>query len=113
LWLEHGGQREMKNLDQFELQTRILENHNQLLDDATKPWRELADMMQRTLTKEEDIERTADCAQRYLYDLCHMNAFKEVREILRHTHEYMAETIEVLEERDEPSHPAQFHRSSA
>jgi hypothetical protein len=63
-----------------------------------KPWEEFANAMEESQRLVE-IERTADCAQRYLYDLIHKHAFREVREILRHTKEYMDETIEVLEER--------------
>jgi hypothetical protein len=103
-----------EQMARFEMQTAILENNNQLLADVIKPWKDFADAMEKS-QNQDDIERTADCAQRYLYELCHKHAFKEVREILRHTHEYMAETIEVLEERENelPRHPAQFHRSSA
>jgi hypothetical protein len=60
-----------------------------------------------------ETERTADCAQRYLYELIHDGAFKEVREILRHTSEYMAEHIEYLEERDTQMRLPQVHRQSA
>jgi hypothetical protein len=67
-----------------------------------KPWEEFADAMEASQRLDE-IERTADCIQRQLYQLIHMHAFKEVREILRHTHEYIAETIEMLEEREQPS----------
>jgi hypothetical protein len=78
-----------------------------------KPWEEFADAMEASQRLDE-IERTADCAQRYLYELIHKHAFKEVREILRHTHGYMAETIEVLEEREQPSgFRASVHRHSA
>jgi hypothetical protein len=63
-----------------------------------KPWEEFANAMEES-QRLVDIERTADCAQRYLYDLIHAEAFREVREILQHTKEYMEETIEVLEER--------------
>jgi hypothetical protein len=105
-----------ERMARFELQTAILENNSQMLNDAIKPWKDFADVMKKA-QDEDSIERTADCAQRYLYELCHRHAFKEVREILRHTHEYMQETIEVLEERENeenelPLHPAQFHRSS-
>jgi lysyl-tRNA synthetase class I len=62
-----------------------------------KPWEEFANAMEES-QRQDEIERTADCAQRYLYELCHKHAFAEVREILQHTKEYMEETIEVLEE---------------
>jgi DNA-binding XRE family transcriptional regulator len=78
-----------------------------------KPWEEFANAMEES-QRQEEIERTADCTQRHLYELIHKHAFKEVREILRHTHEYMAETIEVLEEREQPSgFRATPHRHSA
>jgi hypothetical protein len=64
-----------------------------------KPWEEFANAMEES-QRAVDIERTADCTQRYLYDLIHKRAFKEVREILQHTKEYMDETIEVLMEKD-------------
>jgi HD superfamily phosphohydrolase YqeK len=63
-----------------------------------KPWEEFADALEASQRLDE-IERAADCAQRYLYELVHANAFVEVREILQHTKEYMEETIEVLEEK--------------
>jgi hypothetical protein len=63
-----------------------------------KPWEEFANAMEES-QHAVDIERTADCAQRHLYELIHLEAFREVREILQHTKEYMDETIEVLEER--------------
>jgi hypothetical protein len=63
-----------------------------------KPWEEFANAMEES-QRQEEIERTVDCAQRYLYELVHANAFAEVREILQHTKEYMEETIEVLEEK--------------
>ncbi len=102
----------LARLERHELQTRILENNSQMLVDVMA--RHAPTDVIKTLTTEENMERTADCAQRYLYELCHAHEFEKVREILRHTHEYMAETIEVLEERDAErrSHPAQFHRSS-
>jgi hypothetical protein len=78
-----------------------------------KPWEEFANAMEES-QRLETIERTGDCVQRELYNLIHMHAFKEVREILRHTHEYMVETIEVLEEREQPSgFRASVHRHSA
>jgi hypothetical protein len=85
-----------------------------------KPWEEFANAMEAS-QRQVDIERTADCAQRYLYDLIHANAFREVRQILQHTKEYMDETIEVLEEEKEAaawletvlSFRASVHRSSA
>jgi hypothetical protein len=61
----------------------------------------------------QEIERTADCAQRYLYELIHDKAFAEVRGILRHTAEYMAEHIEYLEERDAQMRLPRVHRQSA
>jgi HD superfamily phosphohydrolase YqeK len=67
-----------------------------------KPWEEFADALEASQRLDE-IELAADCIQRQLYQLIHMHAFKEVREILRHTHEYIAETIEMLEEREQPS----------
>jgi hypothetical protein len=63
-----------------------------------KPWEEFANALEES-QRLVDIERTADCAQRYLYDLIQKEAFREVREILQHTKEYMEETIEFLEER--------------
>jgi HD superfamily phosphohydrolase YqeK len=63
-----------------------------------KPWEEFADALEAS-QRQVEIERAADCAQRYLYELVHANAFAEVREILQHTKEYMEETIEVLEEK--------------
>jgi hypothetical protein len=63
-----------------------------------KPWEEFANSMEESQRLVE-IERTADCVQRQLYDLILAEAFREVREILQHTKEYMEETIEVLEER--------------
>jgi hypothetical protein len=66
-----------------------------------------------TVKDREEIERTADCAQRYLYELSHDHAFREVREILQHTKEYMDETIEVLEEEKERGFRASVHRNSA
>jgi HD superfamily phosphohydrolase YqeK len=83
-----------------------------------KPWEEFADAMEASQRLDE-IERTADCIQRQLYQLIHMHAFKEVREILRHTKEYMEETIEVLQEDRETieEQPSGFratpHRHSA
>jgi hypothetical protein len=62
-----------------------------------KPWEEFANAMEESQRLVE-IERTADCVQRQLYELIHKHAFREVREILRHTKEYMDETIEVLDE---------------
>jgi type III secretory pathway component EscV len=77
-------------------------------------WEEFADAMEESQRLVE-IERTADCTQRYLYELIHAKAFKEVREILRHTKEYMDETIEVLEEEKEQPRGlrASVHRQSA
>jgi hypothetical protein len=78
-----------------------------------KPWEEFADALEASQRLVE-IEEEADRIQYQLYKLIHMHAFKEVREILRHTHEYMAETIEVLEEREQPSgFRASVHRHSA
>jgi hypothetical protein len=113
-WGDDTREERMARLESHELKTRILENNNQLLADVIKPWQEFADAMEES-QRQVEIERTADCAQRYLYDLCHAHEFAKVREILRHTHEYMAETIEVLEEQDAEarSHPAQFHRQSS
>jgi hypothetical protein len=54
-----------------------------------KPWEEFADAMEESQRLVE-IERTADCTQRYLYDLIHQHAFKEVREILQHTNALFA-----------------------
>jgi uncharacterized protein Yka (UPF0111/DUF47 family) len=79
-----------------------------------KPWEAFADAMEES-QRLDAIERTADCIQRELYELIHAGAFKEVREILQHTKEYMGETIEVLEE--EKEQPSGFratpHRHSA
>jgi HD superfamily phosphohydrolase YqeK len=79
-----------------------------------KPWKAFADAMEESQRRDE-IERTADCTQRHLYELIHKHAFAEVREILQHTKEYMEETIEVLEE--EKEQPSGFratpHRHSA
>jgi hypothetical protein len=77
-----------------------------------KPWEEFADAMEESQRLVE-IERTADCTQRYLYDLIHQHAFKEVREILQHTKEYMDETIEVLEERAAIRRLPSVHRQRA
>jgi HD superfamily phosphohydrolase YqeK len=78
-----------------------------------KPWEEFADAMEES-QRQVEIERTADCAQRYLYELVHKHAFKEVAEIVQHTREYMEETIEALEEREQPSgFRATPHRHSA
>jgi len=63
----------------------------------TKPWEEFANAMEESQRLVE-IERTADCTQRQLYELIHAGAFREVREILRHTEEYMDETIQALDE---------------
>jgi hypothetical protein len=65
---------------------------------VVKPWEEFANAMEES-QRLVDIERTADCVQRQLYELIHAEAFREVREILQHTKEYMDEHIEVLEER--------------
>jgi xylose isomerase len=78
-----------------------------------KPWEEFANAMEES-QRQVDIERTADCTQRQLYELIHNHAFAEVREILQHTKEYMDETIEVLEEKEQPSgFRATPHRHSA
>jgi hypothetical protein len=114
---DDGPEWDEERLSTYERNTRILENNNQLLADVIKPWKEFANAMEKSQepTEEEKLEQEVWAVQNDLYKLCHKHAFKEVREILRHTHEYMAETIEVLEERDAElrSHPAQFHRSSA
>jgi hypothetical protein len=114
-----GPEWDEESLSNYERNTRILENNNQLLADVVKPWQEFADAMEES-QKQVNMERTADCAQRYLYELCHAHEFAKVREILRHTHEYMTETIEVLEEREidrlreeKARYSAGFHRSSA
>jgi hypothetical protein len=123
-----GQEWDEERLATYERNTRLIESQNQLLAEVIKPWQDFADAMEESQrqvdaerenpkegeTEEEKIEREADYIQRLLYKLCHKHAFKEVREILQHTKEYMQETIEVLEERDEEnrSHPAQFHRSS-
>jgi hypothetical protein len=52
----------------------------------------------RLWREQREIERTADCAQRYLEELCEKKAFEEVRTILRNVQTYLDETIEVLEE---------------
>jgi hypothetical protein len=64
---------------------------------------------------EQKIERDADCVTRELESLVDRQAFKEVRLIIRHITDYMAETIEALEEYDEqPSgFRASVHRQSA
>jgi hypothetical protein len=78
-----------------------------------KPWEEFANAMEESQRLVE-IEEEADRIQYQLYNLIHKHAFAEVREILRHTHEYMTETIEVLEEREQPSgFRATPHRHSA
>jgi hypothetical protein len=105
----------LARLERHEMQTRIIENNNQMLVDVMKPWMELANVMEKK-TQQEETERTIDCAIRYLEDAIHKNAFKEVRSAIHHLNEYMAERIEYLEERQEaeqPRFPAQFHRSSA
>jgi hypothetical protein len=63
---------------------------------------------------EQKIEQDVDCVIRDLESLIDRQAFKEVRLILRHATDYMAETIEALEELDQsrgiiPS----VHRQSA
>jgi hypothetical protein len=50
---------------------------------------------------EQKIERDMDCVIRDLESLIDRQAFKEVRMILRHATDYMAETIEALEELDQ------------
>jgi hypothetical protein len=63
-----------------------------------KPWEEFANAMEESQRLVE-IEHAAKKGQHHLYKLIHLEAFREVREILQHTKEYMDETIEVLEER--------------
>ena len=54
----------------------------------------------RLQREQEEIERTADCAQRYLEELIGKKAFREVRTVLNDVKTFMDETIEALEEQD-------------
>jgi lysyl-tRNA synthetase class I len=99
-----GPEWDEERLSNYERNTRILEDNSQMLVDVIK-----------TLTKEEDLERTIDCAIRYLEDAIDKDAFKQVRSAIHHLNEYMAERIEFLEEQQETLQPRlpSVHRSSA
>jgi hypothetical protein len=63
---------------------------------------------------EQKIERDMDCVIRDIESLIDRQAFKEVRLILRHATDYMADTIEALEELEQArGFHASVHRTSA
>ena len=67
----------------------------------------------RQVREQEDIERTVDCAIRYLEEAINKSAFKEVRAAIQHLTDYMAERIEHLEELDAAKRLRSVHRQSA